>query len=233
MRPTTILRRLAVVSTAAVLLAACGGDDGADDAGSATEGVEESAADDGATDEMTDESSEHMSDEDMSDEDMTDGDEAMTDGDDGEVGAAPGGCGVLAAVSATAPDGTTFTLGDLEGQPVLVETFATWCTTCRQQLGDTQQAAVEAGEDAVFLALSVEQDLDPAALAAYAEDNGFTDIRFGVLDDASLLALRDQYGGAVLVPPSTPKFRVAPDGQASELTTGFESAEEILASLGA
>ncbi len=114
-----------------------------------------------------------------------------------------------------------------------METFATWCSNCRRQLADTQAAAEQAGDDVVVLALSVETSLDPAALDAYAADNGFEDIRFGVLDEQGLVTLEDRFGGSVLNPPATPKFRVDPDGTVSGLTTGFESTEEILASLGA
>lgn len=230
MRSTTIVRRRLTVSVAAVLLlAACGGGD-AGDAG------EQSSATDMASDPATMSDEEMMSDEDMasdeemmSDEDHDDAEE-MDDAEGmDEEDAAGEPAGVL-GVTATAPDGSTFRIADFDG-PVLVETFATWCSNCRAQLGDTQQAAAEAGDGAVFLALSVETTLDPAALAGYADENGFDDIRFGVLDDASLVTLQDEFGGAVLSPPSTPKFRVD-GGAVSDLTTGFESADEILASLG-
>lgn len=137
----------------------------------------------------------------------------------------------LLAVEATAPDGSTFAIADFD-RPVLVETFATWCSTCRQQLVDTQQAAVEAGDTATFLVLSVETNLDPAELDRYAAENGFDDLVFGVLGEDGLVALQERFGGTVLNPPSTPKFRVTDDG-VSSLTTGSESAEEILTSLGA
>lgn len=133
--------------------------------------------------------------------------------------------------TATAPDGSTFSIDDFAGEPVFVETFATWCSTCRRQLGSTQQAAVDAGDDAVFLILSVETSIDPARLATYAAEEGFADLRFGVLDEQGLAAFAEVFGRSVLNPPSTPKFRVTADGAVSGLTTGLESAEEILATL--
>jgi thiol-disulfide isomerase/thioredoxin len=137
------------------------------------------------------------------------------------------------AIAGTAPDGSAFSLADYAGQQVFVETFATWCSNCSRQLGDTQQAATQAGDGAVFLALSVETDLDPAALTSYAQENGFTDLTFAVLEPAALAALVEQFGNGVLVPPSTPKFVLGADGDVSPLTTGFESVEEILAQLDA
>ena len=136
-------------------------------------------------------------------------------------------------IIAAAPDGSTFTPAEFTGQPVIVETFATWCSNCRSQLGSTQQAAAALGDDAVVLALSVETSLDPAQLTAYAEENGFTDVRFGVLDAEALATLSDRFGNSVLNPPSTPKFLIGPDGTVGEMTTGPESADELLAAVDA
>lgn len=156
---------------------------------------------------------------------------------DTEASASPGGDGDQAAASAapdvraTLPDGTAIALTDYAGQQVFVETFATWCSNCRSQLGATQQAAAQAGDDVVFLALSVETGLDPAVLAGYQADNAFDNITFGVLEGDSLAVLEQLYGGSVLVPPSTPKFHLDPDGTPSDLTVGYESVDEILAQL--
>lgn len=135
----------------------------------------------------------------------------------------------LEVVDAT---GETFTFEDLLGRPVLVETFATWCSNCRRQLGDTNEAAERAGDDAVVVALSVETELDAADMADYAADNGFGSIRFAVMTPEMLAAVSDAFGNSALNPPATPHVAVAADGRAGELVTGFESPDDILASLG-
>jgi len=132
----------------------------------------------------------------------------------------------------TDTSGRTFTVADLAGTPVFVEDFATWCTNCHTQLGKTQQAAAEAGGRAVFLALSVETDLDPAKVADYARKNGFDDIRFAVMSPELLAAIKDAYGTGALNPPSTPKFVVAADGTPGPMQTGFEEPAEIADRLG-
>lgn len=135
-------------------------------------------------------------------------------------------------VTITDTDGAELTIADLKGKPVLVENFATWCSNCRKQLGDTQAAAAKAGDNAVFLALSVETDLAASDVAKYASEHGFDDIRFAVMSPEMLAAMNDAYGNSALNPPSTPKITITADGTAGEMVTGFESPDTILSKLG-
>ncbi len=135
-------------------------------------------------------------------------------------------------IELTDADGVTFTFADLVGKPVLVENFATWCGNCRRQLGDTNKAAQQAGEDAVFVALSVETELDAEDMADYAEKQGFDHIRFAVMSPEMLAAVNDAFGNTALNPPSTPHVAVAADGTVGEMVTGFDSPATILSSLG-
>jgi thiol-disulfide isomerase/thioredoxin len=128
--------------------------------------------------------------------------------------------------------GETFTLADFSGQPLYVENFATWCTNCRKQLGNVQEAAAGASGVA-FVSLSVETDLDPGDVASYAERQGFDDIRFAVMSSQMLAAMNDAFGTSALNPPSTPHLYVTADGEVGQLETGFESASDIQAKLGA
>ena len=86
--------------------------------------------------------------------------------------------------------------------------------------------------EAVFLALSVETELDLGDMEEYQRTNGFSDIRFAVMSPELLAAMDAAFGTSALNPPSTPKVAVAADGTAGDLVTGAESAEEILSSLG-
>ena len=91
-------------------------------------------------------------------------------------------------IELTDAEGKTFTFADFVGRPVLVENFATWCGNCRRQLGDTNEAAAQAGDEAVFVALSVETELDPDDMADYAAEQGFDQIRFAVMSPEMLAA---------------------------------------------
>jgi thiol-disulfide isomerase/thioredoxin len=128
--------------------------------------------------------------------------------------------------------GEPFTLADFAGKTIFVETMATWCPNCRQQLTNVKSAAASANpETTVFVAISVETDLDPATLAQYADDNGF-DWTFAVATPEMVQALAETFGQTIANPPATPHFLVLPDGAHGDLVTGFESGDEILATLG-
>jgi thiol-disulfide isomerase/thioredoxin len=127
--------------------------------------------------------------------------------------------------------GDTFTLGDFDGKTVYVEPMATWCPPCREQLGRAAAAREDldtAEEEFVFVALSTEMGLPNEMLAAYAEENGF-DFRFAVMSPDLLKALVDEFGREAAVPPGTPHFLIHPDGSATELSTGPEEADELVA----
>ncbi|MCU0310030.1 MAG: TlpA family protein disulfide reductase [Acidimicrobiales bacterium] len=134
-------------------------------------------------------------------------------------------------IEITDVDGVTFTLASLAGRPLFVENFATWCPTCRSQLGRTQAAAATLGDEAVVLALSVETDLSSDEVADYAKDNGFDNIRFAVMSDEMLAAFVDAFGTSAANPPSTPHVVVAADGTPGEMKTGGISEDAIVAAV--
>ena len=128
--------------------------------------------------------------------------------------------------------GESFTLADFAGKHVFVETMATWCPNCRQQLGNVKSAAARANaEQTVFVAISVETDLAPATLAQYADDNGFT-WTFAVATPEMVQTLAETFGQTIANPPATPHFILLPDGAHGDLVTGFESGDQILVNLG-
>jgi hypothetical protein len=124
--------------------------------------------------------------------------------------------------------GETFALADFAGQTLFVEPMATWCTNCRRQLGNVKDARAQlAGDDVVFVALSVETTIDDATLATYADEAGF-DWLFAVLSPELLQELAGEFGQTIANPPSTPHFVIRPDGTVYSFRTGIESAEQIV-----
>jgi thiol-disulfide isomerase/thioredoxin len=127
--------------------------------------------------------------------------------------------------------GETFTLADFAGKTVFVEPMATWCTNCRQQLGNVSRAKSQVGTDQfVFIALSVETNITAGELAQYADENGF-DWLFAVMTPDMLSELAAAFGRTITNPPSTPHFIIRPDGTTTALITGIESDTQILEQL--
>lgn len=176
--------------------------------------------DDATTDDMT---TDDMTTDDMTTDDATMDDQTM---DDQTMVSLP----TWQTIPLTdARSGETFTLGDFAGKTVFVEPMATWCSNCRQQLTNVQQARAQmSSDDVVFVALSVETTISSEDLAQYADGLGF-DWTFAVMSPELLQALADEFGRTVTNPPSTPHFVIRADGTVSELVTGIQSADEIAA----
>ena len=77
----------------------------------------------------------------------------------------------------------------------------------------------------------METDLSPEAVAEYAVDNEFPEIRFAVMTPELLAAFVEAFGTTAANPPSVPKIVIDANGVAGELTTGQESTEELVEQL--
>ncbi len=213
-------------------------EDMASDEMASDEMANDDMADDMSGDDMADDSGEMAEGDEASHDDMAEAimDEAM-DGDDSSEAMMDEGSMMELAAWQTLPlvdarTGESFTLADYSGRTVFVEPMATWCSNCRQQLTNVQQARTNpATEDAVFVALSVETSISDEELARYADQFGF-DWTFAVATPEMLQALAEEFGRSVANPPSTPHFVVSPDGSFTELFTGIQSADEIAALAG-
>ncbi len=127
--------------------------------------------------------------------------------------------------------GETFTFADFEGKTVYVEPMATWCTNCRAQMRQVIPVFEQLDSDEyVFVSLSVAENVSDEVLATYADEQGFN-WTFAVTPPTMLAALTEQFGRAVTTPPSTPHFFIEPDGTFSDLLTGSESTDDLLARL--
>ena len=245
--------KLTLLLMLALLLVACGGTETAvepttSETSTSDEMMDDTMSDDEMADAADDES---MDDEEMMDESMED-DMAMTEHEEGmaeleetmeemddmteemdeEMDEEMAMSDAPAWMSIALTDvrtGETFTLADFAGKTVFVEPMATWCTNCRQQLGNVAAAKAQLGdsEDVVFVSLSVETNIGNGDLANYTEETGF-DWIFAVATPEMLISLADTFGQTVTNPPSTPHFIIRPDGTTTDLTTGYEGPEELL-----
>jgi cytochrome c biogenesis protein CcmG, thiol:disulfide interchange protein DsbE len=70
-------------------------------------------------------------------------------------------------------DGQPVALGDLRGQVVLVNIWATWCPPCRAEM-PAMQAALDRYADQGLVVLAVNQREDPAVVAAFMRERQLT-----------------------------------------------------------
>jgi thiol-disulfide isomerase/thioredoxin len=128
--------------------------------------------------------------------------------------------------------GEAFTINDLKGKVVLVETMAIWCSNCKKQQGHVKALHELLGERADFVSLGL--DIDPnesgAALKSYIDGNGFH-WYYAVPSADISREIASLYGDQFLNPPSTPMLIIDRKGVAHPLPFGIKSADELMQAL--
>ena len=74
--------------------------------------------------------------------------------------------------SLTALDGSTFTLSETRGRPVVLNFWATWCPPCRAEMPAIQSRAAEWGDD--LLVVGIEVGEPPDEVQAFVDRFGLT-----------------------------------------------------------
>lgn len=124
--------------------------------------------------------------------------------------------------------GEAFTLADLHGKVVLVETMAVWCSKCLQQQKNVKalHAALGQRDDFVSVGLAIDPNEDSALVKDYIAQQGF-DWTYAVAPAEVAREIAQLYGDNFLNPPSTPMLIIDRHGEAHPLPFGIKSAEEL------
>ena len=124
--------------------------------------------------------------------------------------------------------GETFSIADLKGKIIVVETFAQWCPNCLSQQNEVLRLQTLLGErdDVVFIALDIDANEDAASLQAYVERHGFTWL-YAVAPVEVAREIGNLYGDQFLNPPSAPIFIIDSHGEVHPLPFGIKSAETL------
>lgn len=128
--------------------------------------------------------------------------------------------------------GSSFTINDLKGNVILVETMAIWCSNCRRQQEQVKELHALLGErdDFVSLGLDIDPNESADALKSYVDMNGF-DWYYAVPPVEVVREIASLHGDQFLNPPSTPMFIIDRHGVAHPLPFGIKSAEDLLRAL--
>lgn len=128
--------------------------------------------------------------------------------------------------------GEAFTINDLKGKVILVETMAVWCSNCKKQQGQVKTLHELLGkrDDFVSLGVDIDPNEDEPTLKSFTESNGFNWTYVVAPADVSR-EIASLYGSQFLNPPSTPMLIIDRKGVAHPLPFGIKSAEELLQAL--
>ncbi|MGW8249228.1 MAG: TlpA family protein disulfide reductase [Anaerolineales bacterium] len=129
-------------------------------------------------------------------------------------------------------NGKQFSIKDLKGKVVLVETMAMWCTNCFKQQKQVLELHDLLGESDDFVSLGL--DIDPnemgEALQAYTEMNGFFWM-YAISPPEVSREIGLLYGDQFLNPPSTPMLIIDRHRQVRPLPFGIKDTQSLMEAL--
>jgi thiol-disulfide isomerase/thioredoxin len=122
--------------------------------------------------------------------------------------------------------GETFRISDFEGKPVLLESFAVWCSTCLLQQKEIRKLQDDENDTTIHVSLDTDPNEDDSAVRAHQERNGF-DWYFAVSPSNLTQKLIDEFGLSFVNAPTAPVVLICEDQSTRFLENGVKSAEEL------
>ena len=122
--------------------------------------------------------------------------------------------------------GDTFAVSDYASTTTLIESFAVWSPTSRNQKEELQKIADELGNDIVIISLDTERNEDAARVSEYARNAPFS-WHISKAPDEMVELLIKEYGIEVINSPSMPMVLICQDSQSVLLPQGFKEAAKL------
>jgi cytochrome oxidase Cu insertion factor (SCO1/SenC/PrrC family) len=128
--------------------------------------------------------------------------------------------------------GENFTINDLAGKVILVESMAIWCPTCLRQQMQVSELHTLLGErdDFASVGLGIDPNENAEQLKAYIESNGF-DWRYAIAPVDVSREIAQLYGDQFVNPPSAPMLIIDRHGGAHPLPFGVKDAQSLMEAL--
>lgn len=121
--------------------------------------------------------------------------------------------------------GDEFTISDLSGKVILIETMAMWCPTCLKQELEVQKVndLLADRDDFVSIAMDVDSKENAEALREYIDENEL-DWIFVVASTEIIRDIANRYTAQLLNPPLVPMLIIDRNGDVYGLPYGVKSA---------
>jgi cytochrome oxidase Cu insertion factor (SCO1/SenC/PrrC family) len=122
--------------------------------------------------------------------------------------------------------GKTFKINDFKGKPVLIESFAVWCTTCLQQQREIKKFIETDSDSVVHVSIDTDPNEDKSNVQGHIDLHGF-DWYFAISPVNMTQELIDEYGLSFVNAPSAPVLLVCSDQTTRFLRSGVKSADDL------
>jgi cytochrome oxidase Cu insertion factor (SCO1/SenC/PrrC family) len=118
---------------------------------------------------------------------------------------------------------SVFNVRELEGKPVLLFCFTTWCSICTAQQNEIKR--LQALSPGSFTSLGI--DVDPYenedVVRRYQSDNGFPGV-YAIAPPELTNELVNEFGMDIITPASAPMILICSNGTVTQLDRGIKSA---------
>ncbi len=119
-----------------------------------------------------------------------------------------------------------FKISDFAGKPVLLESFAVWCPTCKRQQDEIMELHEELGDSIVSVSLDTDPNEDAAKVKMHAARYAYN-WRFAISPAEATKSMIDEFGINIVNAPGAPVVLICADQTARLLGRGVKSADDL------
>ena len=110
-------------------------------------------------------------------------------------------------------------------KPILIESFAVWCPTCKKQQDEIKKLISE-GDDSIHISINTDPNENEEKVLEHQEKYSY-DWRFAVFPAEAIQSLVNEFGVGVVNAPLAPVVLVCPDGSSRLLDSGVKTSDEL------
>lgn len=122
--------------------------------------------------------------------------------------------------------GDKFKISDFPDKPILLDSFAVWCPTCRKQQEKIKELKAREGDAIVHISLDIDPNEDKSIVKEHIDRNNFN-WYFAVAPVEMTESLIEQFGVEIVNAPSAPVVLICEDRSANLLMRGVKSANQL------